>query len=312
VLLQNQRVIINASCLYMLKEIQTAFVFPGQGSQRVGMGQKIYNNYRVAQLTFEEANGVLGRDITSICFSGPKDILDATTNTQPAIITTSIAALRVLEEEGRIPDQVAGHSLGEYSALVAAKALEFSDSLRIIQARANLMEAAGLENPGGMAALLGLSIDTVQEICHLSGAQIANINTEKQIVITGKKESIIHASELAKDNQGKVINLNVSIAGHSPLMQSAKYGLSEVLQTVNLQNPKVPFVANVTGSYIQEADGVRQGLVNQITGSVLWFHTIKTMIENGVTRFVEVGPGKVLSGLIRNINSTVLTEPTNV
>lgn len=289
---------------------EMAFVFPGQGSQKVGMGRNLYNNFQTARRTFEEAEDVLHKNLLTLCFNGPETSLNDTRNTQPAILAVSIAALRVLGEQERNPDQVAGHSLGEYSALVAVRALNFPDALRLVSARAEYMADAGQAKPGKMAAILGLSFEDVKKICQETGAEIANINTETQIVIAGNSNVVEKAVEIAK-KKGKAIVLNVSIASHSSLMEDARQKLADYLQSVPIQDPQITFVANVSGTYVFHAEEVRSGLVDQITGSVLWLDTIRTMIENRVDTFVEVGPGKVLSGIIRNIDRQVKVESVN-
>lgn len=292
----------------MSKEVPVAFLFPGQGSQKVGMGLKLAEDHREAKLTFEEANDTLGRNISNICFNGPKEILDSTINTQPAILVTSIAALRVLKKMGKIPDQVAGHSLGEYSALVAAEALSFAQALRLVQERGRLMEEAGEVNPGSMAAVMGLDIEQVREICHQAGAEIANINTPLQIVISGKRDTVRYAADLVQNRKGKPIGLNVSIAAHSSLMEPAKKNMEILLRGIPIQNPKIPFVANVTGNYAKTGDEIRRYLVDQITGSVLWLDSIKILRSNGIQTFVDVGPGEIMAGMIRRIDPQVAVE----
>lgn len=291
----------------MSKEFKTAFVFPGQGSQRVGMGRSLFDSFEVARQTFEEANDNLHENLLALCINGPEILLNDTRYTQPAILTVSIAALRVLSEQGRNPDQVAGHSLGEYSALVAAQALNFPDALRLVAARGKYMADAGQTKPGKMAAILGLSFENVKKICQETGAEIANINSETQIVIAGNSNVVEKAVEIAK-KKGKAIVLNVSIASHSSLMEDARQKLAAYIQNVPIQDPQIPFVANVTATYVTSAAEVRRGLIAQMTGSVLWLNTIQNMIGNGVERFVEVGPKKVLSGILREIDYQVAVE----
>lgn len=292
----------------MTKEVPVAFLFPGQGSQKIGMGQKMFDAHPAARLTYEEADDVLARKISDICFNGPKDVLDSTINTQPAILVTSIAALRVLKKMGKVPGQVAGHSLGEYSALVAAEALSFAQALKLVQERGRFMEDAGKINPGKMAAVIGLTLDEVKDICRQAGAEIANINTELQIVISGKEDTVKYASELAVSSKGRVIGLNISIASHSSLMEPARQNMEMLLQSVPIQNPKIPFIANVTGNYVSTGDEIRRCLVDQITGSVLWLDSIRTLTKNGIQTFIDVGPGEIMAGLIRKINPSSSVE----
>ncbi len=297
----------------MSKETQQAFIFPGQGSQKVGMGEGLLKHpypdlAQIAQRTYEEAQDVLEMDFAEICQNDPENQLDSTRITQPALLVTSIAAFRMLNHLDYKPDVVAGHSMGEYSAVVAAEALSFEQALRLVKARGEFMEEAGEINPGKMAAILRLPVEQVAQICEESGAQLANINSEQQIVISGSNETVTYASRLAADKKGKVIGLNVSIAAHSSLMEPAQQQMEMLLSTLDVADPTVPFVANVHGNYMHTADEVRRGLVNQMTGSVLWLDSVKRMIGDGVGSFIEVGPGEVLSNIIKRIDKTVDTQ----
>ena len=293
----------------MTQENRVAYVFPGQGSQFVGMGRSLQDIHPEAKQTFEEADDLLQRRISALCFEGPKAELDQTVNTQPAILVASIAAYRILKSRGRIPDVVAGHSLGEYSALVAAESLTFAQALDLVGKRAQFMHEAGKENPGGMTAIIGLPLEKVEEICKTSGAEIANINSPNQIVIAGKNDKVLYSEGLVKGLNGKVIRLQVSIAGHCSLMQPARENLEIILQNTDISDPKIPFVANVTGNFVEYGHEVRRFLGEQLTQSVQWLDSVRTIIDRGsVRRFVEVGPGKVLSGLINKIDGSVAVE----
>lgn len=301
----------------MIKEGRHAFVFPGQGSQKVGMGEHLVNNpdpelAKIARRTYEEASDVLSTDFSRICFSDPENQLDSTQITQPALLITSIAAHRVLSGVGIRPEVVAGHSLGEYSALVAAEALSFEQALLLVSARGKFMKEAGEINPGKMAAVLKLPLEHVREICEESGAQIANINSDQQIVIAGKNDSVAYASEMARDRRGRVIGLNVSIASHCDLMQPAQENMKMYLRTVDIHNPTTPFIANVTGEYMQTGDQIHRGLVDQVTGTVLWLDSVKKIIADGDGKrsILEVGPGSVLTNLMKHIDASVETNTT--
>ncbi len=285
-----------------------AFVFPGQGSQFVGMGKDLADNDPAARAIFEQADRALGAKISALCFAGPEADLTDTLNAQPAILTHSIAALRVWQNNSRegSPAFVAGHSLGEFSALVAADALDFADAVKLVRERGRLMKAAGEKTPGAMAAVLGLDEKTLDEVCRDAGAQIANLNEPTQIVITGTKESIEKAGELAKARGAKrVMALRVSIASHSRLMQDAAREFANAVNATPFQNPRVPVISNVTALPLRNPDEIRDELVQQLTSSVQWIKTINYLAAQGVTRFIEVGPKDVLAGLIRRINSNL-------
>ncbi len=281
-----------------------AFVFPGQGSQCVGMGKDLYDQFPEARSIFDTADEILGMPLSRICFDGPEDELRLTSNTQPALFTTSVACLSVLTKHGIRPDVTAGHSIGEYAALVAARAIKFEDALVLVQKRARLMMEAGLANPGTMAAIIGLDSAAVQGVCdRASGAgivDVANFNSPGQVVISGEVAAVEAASIGAKEaGAKKVMPLNVSGAFHSRLMSSASAALKIELGQTPFTDAAIPVVANVTADYVCTACDIRDALARQIAGSVRWDESLARMAADGVTTFVEVGSGKVLAGLIK-------------
>ena len=282
---------------------QLAFIFPGQGSQQVGMGAELAENYPVADAVFEEADAILGRGLRKLCFEGPEADLKQTENTQLAILTCSIAALRVLKEHGIIPNAVAGHSLGEYSALVAAGVLDFSDALRLVHARASFMAEAGETQQGTMAAILGMETEQLQKLCETADGivNIANYNCPGQLVISGEVDAVNHVVSLAKAEIGarRCRPLPVSGAFHSALMAPAQQKFKSALDAVPLHSPQTDIAMNVTGEFGVDADIIRYLLFQQITHPVHWEKTLRTINNSGITQFVEVGPGKVLSGLVK-------------
>lgn len=287
---------------------KTAHVFPGQGSQSVGMGYKLYQSLAKAKEVFQEADEALQFSISRLCFEGPEEELRQTINAQPAIMTVSIACLRAASENNHTisPVFVAGHSLGEYTALVAAHVLEFADAVRLVRERGRLMQKAGEIKPGGMAAIIGMEKEAVSAICRESGAEIANLNCSVQIVISGSKEALACASGLAEARGARrVIPLQVSGAFHSTLMQPTIEGMSEAISKVNFRTPKVPIVANSTGQPVTTADGVKEELLRQLCNCVQWQPSVEYMLEEGVSTFIEIGPGQVLSGLIKRISNKV-------
>jgi [acyl-carrier-protein] S-malonyltransferase len=280
-----------------------AFVFPGQGSQYVGMSERLLNHRNpelagIALLTYEEASDVSGIDIIRFSLVGPKDDLDRTKFTQPTLLTTSVAALRILEYFDRKPDIVAGHSLGKFSALVATRAIGFEQAVRIVTTRGRFMAEAGERYPGSMASLVKLDLGQVEEICLQTGAQIANINELTQIVISGTKESVESASEIAKSRKGLVFPLPVSIASHSSLMAEAEQRLRNFVRCEIVYDPEVPIILNSTASVAETAEDVKREMP-ELTGRVLWQQTMEKLVEAGVKTVTEVGPGQVLTRMAK-------------
>lgn len=282
-----------------------AFVFPGQGSQYPGMGKDVHDAFPESASVFREADDVLGFFLSRLCFEGPAEKLQLTYNTQPALLTVSVAILRALEQSGHRPEIVAGHSLGEYTGLVAAGALEFSDALRLVQERGRLMQEAVPVGVGAMAAILKLDPDRVQEICEAAaGDEVvspANINTPKQTVIAGHREAVERVCDLATKEGGRAIRLAVSAPFHCSLMEPAQTQLAPLLRQVAFNDLKVPLVNNVEGRIIQACEEAREGLIRQVSLPVRWLNSVETMWRAGYREFWEIGPGKVVSGLITHI-----------
>ncbi|MGG4037989.1 ACP S-malonyltransferase [Heyndrickxia ginsengihumi] len=290
-----------------------AFVFPGQGSQTVGMGKSVVEASEQAKDIFAKADERLGFSLSDIIFNGPQDTLTNTTYAQPALLTTSTAILQLLEEKGITADYVAGHSLGEYSALVAAKALSFEDAVYAVRKRGEYMEEAVPNGIGGMAAILGLDREKLQEITNQVSAegdsvQLANLNCPGQIVISGTAAGIEKASALAKENGAKrAIPLQVSGPFHSTLMEPAAQKFQSVLDEIDINDANIPVVANVLAAPIEKAADIKVKLIEQLYSPVLWEDSVVALIELGVDIFIEIGPGKVLAGLIRKIDRNVKT-----
>jgi [acyl-carrier-protein] S-malonyltransferase len=284
-----------------------AFLFPGQGSQAVGMGKELADNYPVARQTFEEADEALGYKLSDLCFEGPEEKLKLTEITQPAILTVSVAAWRVLQEKGLKPDFVAGHSLGEYSAHVAAGTLTFADAVRTVRNRGKYMQEAVPVGVGAMAAILGMPLDKVSEIASDAAqgeiCQAANINSPEQIVLSGNAGAVGRAVQLAAERGAKkAVGLPVSAPFHCSLMQPAQDRLAADLRMLSFQKPSCPVVCNVDAVVVDSADASRDALIRQVTGAVKWEPSVRLLIEKGASLFVEVGPGKVLWGLMRQID----------
>jgi [acyl-carrier-protein] S-malonyltransferase len=288
-----------------------AYIFPGQGSQHPGMGKNLVENFPVAARIFEELDDALHFSVSRLCFEGSPEDLQLTENTQPAILAVSVAVLRVLGSEGfPVPDYVAGHSLGEYSALVAAQSLSRTDAIQTVRARGRYMQEAVPAGVGAMAAVLGADLKDIEAVCvEASQKQVcapANINSASQVVIAGHTEAIDRASELLKARGAKrVIKLNVSAPFHCSLMMPAQDRLAEDLEAIAFDDLKIPLVTNVDAAVIAQAAEARDSLVRQVSSPVRWFQSIELLISEGVDTFVEVGPGKVLTGLMRQISREV-------
>ncbi len=281
-----------------------AFLFPGQGSQVVGMGRELAQRYPAARQTFEEADAALGFALSALCWEGPEEKLKLTEVTQPAILTASVAAWRVLAERGVAPAFVAGHSLGEYSAHVAAGTLSFADAVRTVRNRGRYMQEAVPAGEGAMAAILGMSLEGVQQLCAEAAqggvVEPANINSPEQIVISGSKAAVERAAELAKQRGAKrAIMLSVSAPFHCSLMRPAQERLAADLRALAFSDPRIPVVNNVDAALTRAAEPARDALVRQVTGAVQWVRSMQELIAQGVGTFVEIGPGKVLCGLMR-------------
>jgi len=291
----------------------TAFIFPGQGSQYVGMGKEFFENFREARDVFQEADDVLHLPISSLCFHGPEEALKLTENTQPAVLTTSIAALRVLQaEKGVVPHLAAGHSLGEYSALVVSGALAFADAVQIVRLRGRFMQEAVPVGEGAMAAILGMERGQVEKLCEeaAQGEVLtpANFNCPGQIVIAGHAKAVERAMERVKQEGKKAVPLPVSAPFHSPLMKPAGERLEKVLEGIPIQDLKVPVVTNVEADINQSKERVKELLVSQVWSPVRWEESMQKITGDGIEQTLEIGPGKVLSGLMKRINSKIETK----
>lgn len=288
-----------------------AFLFPGQNSQYAGMGRDLSEKYAIARRTFEEADDALGFPISKLCFEGPEDQLKLTEFQQPAICTVSVAALRVLAEKGVKPELVAGHSLGEYAANVATGSLQFADAVRTVRQRGKFMQEAVPQGQGAMAAVLGLASEETARACDDAAAETqnvvsaANFNSPEQTVISGDAAAVERAGQLCKDRGAKrVVMLQVSAPFHCGLMQPAQDRLAELLRATEFAAPRVPVAVNVDAKLVTDAAQLRDALIRQVTGTVRWVESVRLLIAQGTTAFIEVGPGKVLGGLMRQIDRT--------
>ncbi len=290
----------------------TAFVFPGQGSQSVGMGSALAGSSPAAAAVFTEADAALGESISRLAFEGPTDLLDRTENAQPALLATSIAYLAAIRERsaadptGLAPAFAAGHSMGQYSALVAAEVISLADGVRLVRERGRLMQTSGSGRDGGMAAIIGLDDAHLPELVDRAGRHgifgVANRNAPGQVVVSGERAAVQAAADIAKElGARKVVVLPVSVAAHSPLMAEAAEGMRRALETVEFRDPVVPLLANADAHVITTAAGARAELIDHLTAGVDWVRAVETMGAAGVTTFVEIGPGRVLTGLIKRI-----------
>ena len=291
----------------------TAFIFPGQGSQKVSMGYDFYQKTEIGKKYFNLANDIMECDIQDIIFNGPEEKLRETLYTQPAIYIVSVIIGKILLDKGFIPEMVAGHSLGEYSACTIAGSFSFENGLSLVKLRAENMQLAGKTNPGTMAAIIGMSFNNILDICKSSSKEgstvvVANHNSPNQIVISGNTSAVHKAMEITRNSGARLVKeLNVSGAFHSPLMKNAKASLSAMLDTTKINRANIPVYSNVNAKKSVEANEIKQNLKNQIDSPVLWSKTIINMIEDNATTMIEVGPGKVLQGLTKKIDKEIQT-----
>jgi [acyl-carrier-protein] S-malonyltransferase len=287
---------------------QVAYLFPGQGAQAVGMGRELYDSSQAAREVFEEIDDALGRSLTRVMFEGPEDDLRQTVNAQPGIMAVSLACVKAMEDElgaDNMPEPVvmAGHSLGEYTALAVGGALDIDQTALLVQERGRLMQEACDRNPGTMAAIIGLDQVALQEVARETGVWISNVNTGEQIVISGERMAIARAMDLCEARGAKkVIGLRVGGAFHSGLMEPARAGLIEAIERMEFRNSRVPVVANCTGRPMTAAQDIKNELVAQVCSTVQWKGTIEYMVGAGVDSFMEIGPGRALSGMVKRID----------
>jgi len=292
--------------------VKAAYVFPGQGAQVVGMGKDLYDNFPSVKAIFDAADEALGYSLSKICFEGPEEALKQTLNAQPAILTVSYACLvaaREANEDGALPpaSYVAGHSVGEYTALAAAGVLDFATALKLARERGRLMQEAGAKRPGTMAAVLGVDESELNKVCAGAGVVIGNVNCPGQLVISGDKDRVEGAVSLIQAKKGRAIPLAVSAAFHSPLMAPAIPGMKAAFASANFVKARVPVVANTTAVAVETPDAVKDELISQITSCVQWQKSVEFMVSKGVNTFIEMGPGRVLTGCIKRINRDVKT-----
>jgi len=293
--------------------MKDAWIFPGQASQKVGMGKDLFENTKIGKKYYEIANDLLDTDIQSVSFNGPEELLKKTKHTQPAIFIVSTIIGKIMIENGYSADGVAGHSLGEYSALVIAGAFDFVSGLELVKTRSKSMHNAGKINPGTMAAIIGMSTNEVENLCNRNSSDhlvvAANYNTENQIVVSGHIEAIENLINNAKEYGARMaVPLNVSGAFHSPLMIPAREELADKLDSVEISDISIPLYSNVDAKPITKGKDIKNSLIRQLESPVLWYNSIQQMIKDGYTSFIEIGPGKVLQGLNRKINSAVSTK----
>lgn len=298
---------------------ELAFVFPGQGSQEVGMGKDLIKNYKEANELFNEANVALKdeeADLKKLCLEGPEEELAKTINAQPAILTMSIILYKLLQKNNINPDIVAGHSLGEYSALVAASSIEFKDAIKLVRKRGQYMQTATPLGIGSMAAIISLQKDKIEELIKKTSKfgiiEIANYNSPYQVVVSGKSEAIEKLLILGEeDEEVNVVPLRVSAPFHSSLMRKAKENLSWYIENINVQDPQIPVICNVTADYVKTKEEIKEALIEEVTHPIKWVDIIKRMNSEGITHFIEVGPGNVLKKLIKQILPKVKVNNVN-
>lgn len=304
--------------------VDTALIFPGQGAQFVGMGKDLYNDFPRAKEVFDKANSILKFDLAKLCFDGPQDELSLTKNSQAAILTTSIAALRVLESstifQRYAPKYSLGLSLGEYTALIACGSISFEDAVILVRKRGEFMEDASRKNPGKMACVMGMDLKTTEDLCKGFGCEIANLNCPGQIVVSGKTNNIELFASIAKEKGAKrVLMLDVSGPFHSSLMTSARDKLKDYIDRVQISAPRIPFISNVDAKVQSDPSKIKENLISQVNTKTLWEESVRSVAQSGVTTFLEIGPGQVLKGLAKKIDSKLevrnigtsadLTEP---
>lgn len=290
----------------------SVYAFPGQGTQQVGMGHAMADSYpETAGRVFSIADDLMPFSVSQVCFEGPEDVLTQTEITQPALFTTSTAILMAMKSQGLHPVAVAGHSIGEYAALVAAGSVSFEEMLPVVQLRGELMARASRQIPGAMAAVIGLSLSEVEDVCEAASphgvVEPSNINAPTQVVISGEVKAIEQAMQVTKHRGARAVRLKVSAPFHCSLMADVRNELAPAIEDLHIDDPRIPVVANATGNYVQTSSDIRAALLNQVAQPVRWTESVERLIGDGHTTFVQVGPGNVLTGLIRSINRSVRT-----